>query len=92
MLTPKPQEALLLAYAATNHTLHRCRGGWFNRSSNPAPQASEVVTTRTANMLVDMGLVEYDDAMLPSALTLTSHGATEAARIVAASKSQQAAA
>lgn len=84
MLTPKPQEALLLAFAATNHTLHRCRGGWFNRSSNPAPQTSEVVTTRTANTLVDMGLAEYDDAMLPSALTLTSHGATEAARIIGA--------
>lgn len=84
MLTPKPQEALLLAYAAANHTLHRCRGGWFNRSSNPAPQASEVVTTRTANTLVDMGLAEYDDAMLPSALTLTNHGATEAARIIGA--------
>ena len=84
MLTPKPQEALLLASAATNHTLHRCRGGWFNRSCNPAAQASEVVTTRTANTLVDMGLAEYDDAMLPSALTLTSHGATEAARIIGA--------
>lgn len=84
MLTPKPQEALLLAYAATNHTLHRCRGGWFNRSSNPAPQASEVVTTRTANTLVDMGLADYDDAMLPSALTLTSHGATEATLIIGA--------
>lgn len=84
MLTPKPQEALLLAYAAANHTLHRCRGGWFNRSRNPAQQASEVVTTRTANTLVDMGLAEYDDAMLPSALTLPIHGATEAARIIGA--------
>lgn len=84
MLTPKPQEALLLAFAATNHTLHRCRGGWFNRSSNPAAQASEVVTTRTANTLVDMGLADYDDPMLPSALTLTIRGATEAARIIGA--------
>lgn len=80
MLTPKPQEALLLAHGAANHTLNRCRGGWFNRSSNPAPQASEVVTTRTANTLVDMGLAEYDDAMLPSALTLTPAGISEAAR------------
>ena len=80
MLTPKPQEALLLARGAATHTLNRCRGGWFNRSSNPAPQASEVVTTRTANTLVDMGLAEYDDAMLPSALTLTPAGIAEAAR------------
>lgn len=92
MLTPKPQEALLLAHAAANHTLNRCRGGWYDRSRGAAPQESEVVTTRTANTLVEMGLADYDDATLPSALTLTSHGATEAARIVAASKSQQAAA
>ena len=84
MLTPKPQEALLLAHGAANHTLNRCRGGWFNRSSNPAPQASEVVTTRTANTLVDTGMAESDDAMLPSALTLTGNGATEAARIIGA--------
>ena len=84
MLTPKLQQALLLAFTATNHTLNRCRGGWYDRSHNTAPQASEVVTTRTANTLVEMGLAEYDDAMLPSALTLTSHGATEAARIIGA--------
>ena len=84
MLTPKPQEALLLAHGAANHTLNRCRGGWFHRSSDPAPQASEVVTTRTANTLVDMGLAEYDDAMLPSAPPPTSPGATEAARIIGA--------
>lgn len=92
MLTPKPQEALLLAHGAANHTLNRCRGGWYDRSRNPAPQNAEVVTTRTANTLVEMGLADYDDPMLPSGLTLTKHGTAEAARIVAASKSQQAAA
>lgn len=92
MLTPKPQEALLLAFAATNHTLHRCRGGWYDRSRNPAPQTAAVVTTRTANTLVEMGLADYDDATLPSALTLTAHGADEAARIVAVIQSQRAAA
>lgn len=84
MLTPKPQEALLLAHGAANHTLNRCRGGWYDRSRNPAPQNAEVVTTRTANTLVEMGLADYDDATLPSALTLTEHGAAEAARITGA--------
>lgn len=84
MYTPKLQQALLLAFTATNHTLNRCRGGWFDRSHNAAPQAADVVTTRTANALADMGLAAYDDAQLPSALTLTAHGADEAARVTGA--------
>lgn len=92
MLTPKLQDAVQLAGTAAAHTLNRCRDGWYNRTANAAPQGAQVVTTRTANALVDMGLAEYDDDALPSALTLTEHGAAEAARIVAASKSQQAAA
>lgn len=81
MLTPKLQEALLLAFNATAHQLNRCRGGWFDRSANAAPQGAQVVTTRTANALVDMGLAEYDDDTIPSALTLTQTGIAEAARV-----------
>lgn len=84
MYTPKLQQALLLTFSAANHTLNRCRAGWYDRRRGAAPQESEVVTTRTANALVDMGLADYDDAMLPSALTLTAHGADQAARIAGA--------
>ena len=80
MLTPKLQAAVQLAHAATGHTLNRCRGGWYDRSHNAAPQGAEVVTTRTANALVDMGLAEFDDDTLPSRLTLTDAGIAEAAR------------
>lgn len=80
MLTPKLQDAVQLAGAATAHTLNRCRGGWYNRSAPAAPQGAQVVTTRTANTLVEMGLADYDDATLPSALTLTPAGIAEAAR------------
>lgn len=80
MLTPKPQAAVLLAFNAAGHTLNRCRGGWYDRSHNAAPLGAEVVTARTANTLVDMGLAEYDDDALPSALTLTEAGIAEAAR------------
>lgn len=80
MLTPKLHAAVQLAHAANAHTLNRCRGGWYDRSHNTAPQGAQVVTTRTANALVDMGLAEYDDDTLPSCLTLTKAGIAEAAR------------
>lgn len=86
MYTPKLQDALLLAFAASQHTLNRCRGGWFDRSRNPAPQGAEVVTTRTANALVDMGLAAYDDPRLPCALALTAHGTAQAAHLCGARK------
>ncbi|MFN3310119.1 MAG: hypothetical protein ACK40R_00235 [Thermomonas sp.] len=73
-LTPKPHEALLLAHGATGHGLQRCRGGWCDKARPGTP----VVTTRTANTLVDMGLADYDDAMLPSTLTLTAYGVSTA--------------
>lgn len=78
MLTPKPQAAVLLAFNAAGHTLNRCRGGWYDRSHNAAPQGAPTVTTRTANALVEMGLAEYDCDALPSSLTLTAAGIAEA--------------
>ena len=80
MLTPKLHAGVQLAHAAKDHTLNRCRGGWYDRSHNAAPQGAEVVTTRTANALADMGLAEFDDDTLPSRLTLTDAGIAEAAR------------
>ena len=49
MLTPKLQDAVQLAGTAADHTLNRCRGGWFSRSATASPHGAQVVTTRTAN-------------------------------------------
>lgn len=75
MLTPALHAALMLAASAPAHRLTRCRGGWHDR-----PQKAAIVTTRTANALVAVGLAAYDDDALPSALTLTPDGIAEAAR------------
>ena len=80
MLTPKLQDAVQLAGTAADHTLNRCRGGWYNRSASASPQGAQVVTTRTANALVELGLATYDDDTIPNALTLTLAGIAEAAR------------
>ncbi|MBS0370992.1 MAG: hypothetical protein JSS57_17560 [Proteobacteria bacterium] len=80
MLTPKLQDAVQLAGTAADHTLNRCRGGWFSRSATASPHGAQVVTTRTANALVALGLATYNSAIIHSALTLTPAGIAEAAR------------
>ena len=87
MLTPKPREAVLSAIHAPDHALVRCCGGYFDRTARPAP----IVTVRTANTLVDMGLANYDHPIVPSRLILTPAGVSEAERILANAQQQRAA-
>jgi len=81
-LTPKPEEALLAAHGAQDGTLNRCRGGWYDRSQHPSPAGGLVITSRTANALVDMGLAEYDNPYIPSALYITHDGIAQAQAIL----------
>ena len=71
MLTAKPREAVLTAYNAPGVTLHRCCGGFFDRSKGAQ---SPKVTVRTANGLVESGIGVYDDPYVPSTFTLTPEG------------------
>lgn len=70
-LTPKLREAALLAFHAPGVTLTRCCGGWRDPSKGGQ---SPVVTTRTANTMVDTGLAIYNEPLVPSALTLIPAG------------------
>ena len=74
-LTPKLREAALLAFHAPGVTLTRCCGGWRDPSQGAA---SPVVTTRTANTLVETGMAVYNEPLVPSALTLTPSGIADA--------------
>lgn len=71
-LTHKVEEGLLAAFHAPGVTLIRCRAGYFDRSKGPRPEV--VVTTRTANALVEGCMAVYDDPIVPSSLTLTPDG------------------
>lgn len=70
-LTPKLEEGLQLAFHAPGVTLKRGRAGFFNEAQGPD---SPAVTIRTANTLVDMGMAEFNDPIVPSSLTLTPYG------------------
>lgn len=72
MLTPKLQAALLAAFHAPAVTLNRCNGGFFDRGRGPVPL--DVITRRTAQALVDGGMAVFDDATVPSCITLTPDG------------------
>lgn len=72
-LTHKLREGLLLAAAAPCVTLTRCARGYYDTRDCP-PQTAPVVTTRTAIVLVDMGLAEFNDPDVPSSVTLTPLG------------------
>lgn len=87
MLTPKPREAVLSAFHAPDHALARCCGGYFDRTPRPFLHGpAPVVTVRTANTLVEMGLADYDDPFIPSMLRLTDSGVAEATYILQQSR------
>lgn len=70
-MTPKLTEAVQLAAAAPAHTLVRCREG-FRMPRSTGSHAS--ITRRTANVLVNAQLADFNERMVPSSLTLTPQG------------------
>lgn len=78
IITPMVRAALLAALAAPSGTLKRGRTGF-------GP-----VTRRTANKLHSEGLMQYDNAVFPHALTLTPAGRTTAERLQAAQSAPKA--
>lgn len=88
-LTPKLREALQLAAGATNHRLIRCCGGFRPQGQfgkNP------VVTRRTANVLRNAMLADFNNPTIPSALTLTPKGIALAQSLLAGDQPAKAAA
>lgn len=88
-LTPKLREALQLAAGATNHRLIRCCGGF-----RPEGQFGKhtVVTRRTANVLRNTMLADFNNPTIPSALTLTPKGIALAQSLLAGDQPAKAAA
>jgi hypothetical protein len=70
-LQPTAHAAVLLAFNAPGVSLSRCPGGFRDADK---PYSRTVVTTRTANLLVDEGVAVYDDPYCPRTLTLTPAG------------------
>lgn len=75
--TPKLADALRHLSLATNGRLTRARGGFgFAGTSKTA-----LITRRTGNALVCAGWADYNDRILPSAITLTEKGQAIAATL-----------
>ena len=80
-ITPKVADALRIAYARPDRTLVR-RGGGFRDPgfAGTALEAHHTITRRTANMLVNSLLAEFNARDVPSSITLTGRGAEAALR------------
>lgn len=69
-MTPKIADALQALQAAPHHRLGRCQKGFGKIHGSLAP----TITRRTGNQLVNAGLADYNDRLIPSAITLTAKG------------------
>lgn len=68
-LKPKENAALLAAYSASDHSLHRTANGFAPRN-----RPEKLFTRRVMNWLDERVLIRYDDPQLPRKATLTAIG------------------
>ena len=76
-VTPLERSALIAAFQAPNHTLRRMGNGFVAapvRRPNSGPTLVHSVTKRMALRLHRAELVQLDDEVCPSAMTLTDAG------------------
>ena len=76
-VTPLERSALLAALQAPNHTLPRVGNGFVAlpaRRAHSGPTEAHPVTKRMALRLQRADLVQLDDDICPSRLTLTEEG------------------
>lgn len=88
-ITPMVRTALLAGLSAPGGTLQRCCGGFASDSALTSGNFA-IVTRRTANKLHSEGLMQYDNADFPKALTLTPAGRETAERLQAALRAPKA--
>ncbi len=69
-ITPKLGEGLAALLAAPGQCLTRRQNGFGKTGAGLAP----AITRRMGNQLVNAGLADYNDRLIPSAITLSEKG------------------
>lgn len=94
-LQPKMRDALVAAYNTPTRSLRRGPGGFVAFADKPrtsGPVMAEFFTRRTVNRLAEAGLVELDDPMFPTTVTLSARGFIEAGKLLVEVKAKAGAA
>ncbi|MGR4894995.1 hypothetical protein ACIPR8_06935 [Stenotrophomonas sp. LARHCG68] len=85
-LQPLAQSALLAAYAAQGHRLHKTRGGFACIPAQVTTSSkidARVFTIRPIRWLEEAYLVTLDDPQFPKVVTLNARGIAHARELVA---------
>ena len=83
-LKPLQRQALPHMLDAPAHALVRCKGGYT--TAEASPEARPVFTIRTVNALQADGLVDFDQPMFPTCITLSTAGVKLAEQLVRAQR------
>lgn len=90
-LQPLMRAALLAAHATPTRSLKRGPGGYIAHTATirrSGPVQCQAFTRRTVNRLDNAGLVDLDDPVFPTTVTLNARGIAEAEQLVAAAKAK----